>query len=141
MAKAKRVEVLDREVADFIEKFAANVWAEVIEGVDRFRYAYPAAEANRSILGFSAAFQIVFGREAEKFEVDHLKLNFLEREHECLLARGKDAMGFIYPAWHPGCELLLKLRYRLGVAGGVKNVAEWQEVFAAARKAACLRAA
>ena len=136
MAKAKRVQVLDRKVADFIEKFAANVWAAAVDGVDRFQSAYPAAQANRSVLGFCAAFPIVFGREAEQFELDHLKLNFLEREHECLLARGKDAMGFIYPAWHPGGELLLKLRYRLGVPGGVKNGEEWQKVFAAAREAA-----
>jgi hypothetical protein len=141
MAKAKRVEVLEANVAAFIEKFAAIVWADKLEGVDGRYRPYPAREANRSFFGFEAAFQIVFGRKADKFELEHLELNFLEREHECLLARGKDAMGFIYPAWHPGCELLLKLRYRLGVAGGVKNNAEWQEVFAAARRAAPRRAA
>ena len=63
----------------FIEKFAENVWTEVVEGVDRFQCAYPAAEANRSILGFYAAFRIVFGREPTEIELDHLKLNFLER--------------------------------------------------------------
>lgn len=119
----------------FIEKFAENVWTEVVEGVDRFQCAYPAAEANRSILGFYAAFRIVFGREPTEIELEHLKLNFLEREHKCLLARGKDAKGFIYPEWHPGGDQLLKLRYRLGVPGGVKNAAEWQKVMASARAA------
>jgi len=136
MAKAKRVQVLDRKVADFIEKFAANVWAAAVDGVDRYQSAYPYVEAHRSLLGFHAAFRIVFGREVEQFELDHLKLNFLEREHECLLARGVRGLGFNYPAWWPGGMVLLKLRYRLGVPGGVKNGEEWQKVFAAAREAA-----
>lgn len=117
-------------VDTFIEKFAANVWAMEVEARGT---TLPALDAFKSFLGFIAAFQAIFDRKPTKLEIDHLKLNFLEREHKWLLARGKDGIGFNYPVWHPGGDQLLKLRYRLGVPGGVKNNAEWQKAMDNAR--------
>lgn len=124
--------------AVFIDAFAAKTWAVAT----RDNSANPYWEcATHHFTGFRVAFEVIFGREATELEADTLRLHLMEREHEYLIARGHNFLGFSYPAWWPGNYELCKLRYRLGKPGGAKNRKEWTALVDAARDGAFNRRA
>jgi hypothetical protein len=134
MANVKQVMI--PSVEDFIERFAEKTWAVAVSEDPANPYW---DIATRYFAGFSVAFEVIFGREATKHELDTLQLNLMEREHQHLIERGSDASGFTYPSWYPGSIDLLKVRARLGKPGGAKNAKEYNEVVDAARRDAARR--
>jgi hypothetical protein len=87
--------------------------------------------------GFRVGFELAFGREPTEDELLLHHLRVAEGEHEAYLKRGRTPTGFVYSAgpWAPAPYRILRMRYQLGMEGGVKNEAEYEKVYEAARKA------
>jgi hypothetical protein len=114
----------------FIAQFLELAWKGCRNGVENNQAR---DDIYHAMGGFPLAFEMVFGREPERREVDLVRLGAEERVHAWLLERGSDEMGFKYPKWWPGSVEMHKLRYRLGLPGGVKNVKEYTALIADVR--------
>ena len=87
-----------------------------------------------SIRQFPIAFEVVFGRAPTRLELDLADLAREESLYAWLRARGRGENGHpIDRAW-PGSLDMRKLRRKLGRPGGVKNRAEYDELFLLMRK-------